>query len=142
MFLTSCLFAQEEEFARVGVNEPFYVEEEEQESEADQNVADIPENFRHYKKLSEYYEGYMVEMLVVDFPVGRNHALLSQYGKIYYDINQETGNHHYFLLIPFEADQMSQKFYEGVIKPKVPDSKLVYRSVKKKKPCKSCFSKF
>lgn len=136
------LFSQEEEFARVGVGEPFYVEEENDVEPVDQSTAEIPSNFRHYKKLSDFYNGYMVELLVADFPVGRNHKLLSRFGKVYYDINEESGDHHYFLLIPFEEDAMSLKFFESVIKPHAPESRLVFRKVKKKKRCKSCFNKF
>lgn len=135
------LTAQEEEFAKVGEGEPFYVEEDE-----DLEIIDIPksipENFRHYKELSSFYSGYMVELLVADFPVGRNHSLLSKYGKVYFDINKETGQHHYLLLIPFEDDDISLNFFETVIKPHAPDSKLLFREVKKKKRCKSCFNKF
>ena len=49
------LFSQEEEFARVGNGEPFYVEEETEADDIDHSTAEIPSNFRHYKKLSSFY---------------------------------------------------------------------------------------
>ena len=131
--------AQEEDFAKVGDNEPFYVEEvDEIEIEANE----VPKYFRHFKKLSEMYEGYLVELLVSDFPVSRANKILSRYGKVYYELDTTEEKYHYYLPIPFEADNMSLDFYESVIKPHNPDSKLIFREMKKKKKCKGCFNKF
>lgn len=131
--------AQNEEFAKVGENEPFYVEPDESAPEKETNV---PDYFRHYKKLSEMYEGYLVDLLVTDYPVSRANAILSRYGKVYYELDEQDGKYHYYLPIPFAEDAVSLDFYETVIKPRNPDSKLIFREMKKKKRCKGCFNKF
>lgn len=131
--------AQEEDFAKVGENEPFYVETAEK---SENETASVPKYFRHFKKLSEVYEGYLVELLVTDYPVSRANGILARYGKVYYELDLVDEKYHYYLPIPFEKDDISLDFYETVIKPHNPDSKLIFREMKKKKRCKGCFNKF
>lgn len=131
--------AQEDDFAKVGENEPFYVDPSE---EIQNETADVPDYFRHFKKLSEVYQGYLVELLVTDYPVSRANDILARYGKVYYELDLVDEKYHYYLPIPFEEDNVSLDFYEKVIKPHNPDSKLIFREMKKKKKCKGCFNKF
>jgi len=138
-FFTFLSQAQEEDFAKVGNGEPFYVE---QSKDLESEPNEVPSYFRHFKKLSEMYEGYLVELVVADFPVSRANKILSRYGKVYYELDINDEKYHYYLPIPFEQDKMSLDFYESVIKPHNPDSKLIFREMKKKKKCKSCFNKF
>ena len=93
---------------------------------------EIPDYYRHHKKLSSNYEGYAIELTTSNLPLKRNYFLFDQFGNVFYD-KLEGGNYTYCILANFSSKKSVELFLETIILPKAVEAKLIeYKNGKRK----------
>ena len=93
---------------------------------------EIPDYYRHHKKLSSEYEGYAIELTTSDLPLKRNYFLFDQFGNVNYD-KLEDGGYSYCILAKFSSKKSVEHFLETIILPKAPEARLIeYKNGKRK----------
>ncbi len=93
---------------------------------------EIPDYYRHHKKLSSNYEGYAIELTTSDLPLKRNYFLFNQFGNVNYDKLNE-GGYSYCILANFSSKKSVEHFLETIILPKAPEARLIeYKKGKRK----------
>ncbi|MEM6769960.1 MAG: hypothetical protein AAF597_05165 [Bacteroidota bacterium] len=84
----------------------------------------VPYYYRHHRKLSAAYEGYVIQLAQSSSPLRRDHALFKQFGGIYYD-KLEDGQYIYCIKINFHTKKAMKKYLDQIIRPKAPDAAIV-----------------
>ncbi len=97
-----------------------------------QKKEEIPDYYRHHKKLSANYEGYAIELITSYLPLKRNHFLFDQFGSVYYD-KLEKGGYSYCILANFSSRKSLERFLETIILPKAIEARMIeYKKGKRK----------
>jgi hypothetical protein len=98
----------------------------------EQHKEEIPDYYRHHKRMSSNYEGFAIELTTSSLPLKRNYILFDQFGSVYYD-QLEKGGYSYCIQANFSSKKSVERFFETVILPKAPEAKLIeYRKGKRK----------
>ncbi len=113
------------DFKKSPVSRPKYPFRKKQKEE-------IPDYYRHHKKLSSIYEGYVIELTTSDLPLKRNYFLFDQFGNVHYD-KLKKGGYSYCIMANFSSKKSVEHFMETIILPKAPEAKLIeYKKGKRK----------
>ena len=93
---------------------------------------EIPDYYRHHKKMSSQYEGFAIELTTSGLPLKRNYFLFEQFGSVFYD-QLEKGGYSYCIIANFSSRKSVERFLELIILPKAPEAKLIeYKNGKRK----------
>ena len=93
---------------------------------------EVPDYYRHHKKISSSYEGFAIELTSSALPLKRNYFLFDQFGSVYYE-KLDDGAYSYCIKANFSSKKSVERFLETIILPKAPEAKLVeYRKGKRK----------
>jgi hypothetical protein len=85
---------------------------------------EIPDYYRHHKKLPSNYEGYAIELTTSALPLKRNYFLFDQFGNVFYD-KLEEGGYSYCILANFSSKKSVERFLELIILPKATEARLL-----------------
>ena len=84
----------------------------------------IPDYLRHQDRLPATYHGQVIELLISERPLQRQHPLFRQFGKVYYD-QLEDGRYAYCILSQFRSKKELKTFLDTMIKPRASTARLV-----------------
>ncbi|MEL6863613.1 MAG: hypothetical protein AAFP19_04300 [Bacteroidota bacterium] len=84
----------------------------------------VPYYYRHHRKLSAAYEGYVIQLAKSTGPLRRDHPLFKQFGGIHYD-KLEDGQYVYCIKINFHTKKAMKKYLDQIIRPKAPNAAIV-----------------
>ena len=85
--------------------------------------------FRHFKKLSPSYTGYLIELAVSEEPLRRDFPLFQKFGNVHYRRFKSGKIAYYIIGKDFESRSSVKKFIKNVVVHQAPEARLV---VKKK----------
>ncbi len=89
--------------------------------------------YRHHRAMPAGYDGYVVELILAERPLARNHQLFNQFGSVYYDLTPE-GKYAYCLLVDFSRRSALEQYVKKMIIHRAPEARVVeYRDGKRKK---------
>ena len=93
---------------------------------------EIPDYYRHHKKMYSNYEGYAIELTTSMLPLKRNYFLFDQFGSVHYE-KLENGEYSYCIQAKFSTKKSVERFLELIILPKAPEARLVeYKNGKRR----------
>lgn len=119
-FGISCFAQEEPSFLAVVESKSSQVEELETTDKA-------AYYFRHYKKLSPTYQGYLIELVVSEAPLRRDNSLFKYFGNVYYQ-RLPNGKISYCLLgNDFGSRKNIKQFIKNVVKHQAPEAQLRYK---------------
>ncbi len=84
---------------------------------------EIPEYFRHHKKLKSYFTGCAIEITTSDLPLQRDYFLFERFGSVRVD-RMERGGFSY-LITGFTNEKAAKDFCDLIARPQAPESKVV-----------------
>lgn len=84
----------------------------------------VPGYYRHHRRLSAAYSGYVIQLIISDLPLRRDYHLFEQFGSIFVD-QLPGGGYAYCLKINFNEEAAIQQFLHTIIRPKVPNAKII-----------------
>lgn len=80
--------------------------------------------YRHHKKLSAVYTGYVIELIQSELPLKRSTDVFQHFGKIYYD-RLDDGSYSYCILADFDQKKARIAFMEEMVIPKIKTAQLI-----------------
>ncbi len=84
----------------------------------------VPYYFRHHRKLSAGYTGYVIELTQSDFPLRRDHKLFRQFGNVHYDSVSGEG-YSYVIKINFTSKKAVKKFLKDTVRHRAPEARII-----------------
>ena len=84
----------------------------------------VPYYYRHHRKLSAGYTGYVIELTKSDFPLRRDHKLFRQFGNVHYD-NVAGEGYSYVIKINFASKKAVKKFLKDTVRHRAPEARVV-----------------
>ncbi len=83
----------------------------------------IPYYYRHHKKLSSFYSGYVIELTTSDLPLRRDYFLFEKFGNVLVDQLEEGGFS--YVIQGFRNEKSAQAFLDNIVIHNAPEAKLV-----------------
>ncbi|RME33149.1 MAG: hypothetical protein D6794_11920 [Deltaproteobacteria bacterium] len=81
-------------------------------------------NYRFHRRLPAAYHGYVIEVAASNYPLPRDYAVFGQFGRVYYD-KVRRGGYSYVIIPDLRTRKEIERFFETVIKPRVPEARLI-----------------
>lgn len=90
---------------------------------------EVPDYFRHHRRLSGTYTGLVIELIQSDRPLPRNHELFTQFGEIFFDHLQgdddHVGGYSYCIKTAYTSQKKLRKFLAMMVLPRVPTARII-----------------
>ena len=94
-------------------------------SDATEMRPDPPrKNYRFHRRLPAAYHGYVIEIAASNYPLPRDYEVFGQFGRVYYD-KVRRGGYSYVIIPELRTRKEIERFFETVIKPRVPEARLI-----------------
>ncbi len=81
-------------------------------------------NYRFHRRLPAAYHGYVIEIAASNYPLPRDYEVFGQFGRVYYD-KVRRGGYSYVIIPELRTRKEIERFFETVIKPRVPEARLI-----------------
>jgi len=99
---------------------------EEELRKDESSTAKIPEYYRHFRKLSETYKGFLIRLTVSDLPLRRDYHLFKYFGNVHYEL-MDTGQYAYYIKINFNKKNKVEKFLNDIVIHSAPEAAIVQK---------------
>ncbi|MGB1216371.1 MAG: hypothetical protein ACPG5P_00760 [Saprospiraceae bacterium] len=132
MFATTGLFAQDELLAsntspRKGAFNEHIESPKKIEGKGKSNYY-----YRHHKKMTSFYTGYVIEITTADLPLRRDYFLFKRFGNVKIDHLEKEGGFSY-LITGFKDEKTSKGFLNNIVLHHAPEARVIYYHKGKRK---------